>query len=63
MDKLGIGDDMVGLVESELNAAGMHFAVEGKPTRTWFSFEGLLRSGKAPVTTEVWVGGGDAEQS
>ena len=51
------------LVQSQLAAAGMHFSVKTNPTRTWFSFSGLLRSGAAAIMTEVWVGGGDPEQS
>ncbi len=51
------------LVQSELAAAGMHFTVKTNPTRTWFSFTGLLRNGKAAIATESWVGGGDPEQS
>ncbi len=58
-----IGVRIATLVQSQLAAAGMHFTVKTNPTRTWFSFEGLLRNGKASIVTEAWVGGGDPEQS
>ena len=51
------------LVQSQLAAAGMRFSVKTDPTRTWFSTSGLLRSGKATIMNETWVGGGDPEQS
>lgn len=51
------------LVQTQLAAAGMRFSVKTNPTRIWFSTTGLLRSGKAAITSESWVGGGDPEQS
>ncbi len=51
------------LVQTQLAAAGMRFSVKTNPTRIWFSTEGLLRNGKAAITSESWVGGGDPEQS
>ena len=51
------------LVQSQLEAAGMHFSVKTNPTRTWFSYEGLLRNGKASIMAEGWVGGSDPEQT
>ncbi len=51
------------LVQSQLAAAGITLSVKTNPTRTWFSFSGLLRNGKAAMVTESWVGGSDPEQS
>ena len=51
------------LVQSQLAAAGMRFTVKTDPSRTWFSYSGLLRNGKAAIMSEAWVGGGDPEQS
>jgi peptide/nickel transport system substrate-binding protein len=51
------------LVQAQLAAAGMQFAIKANPVRIWFSPEGLLRNGKAAITGESWVGGSDPEQS
>ncbi len=51
------------IVQTQLAAAGFPFTLKTNPTRTWFSFTGLLRSGKATIVTESWVGGSDPEQS
>ena len=51
------------LVQSELATAGMNLSVKTNPTRTWFSYSGLLRNGKAAIAIESWVGGSDPEQS
>lgn len=51
------------LVQSELAVVGINLSVKTNPTRTWFSYSGLLRNGKAAIVTESWVGGSDPEQS
>ncbi|HKE36659.1 MAG TPA: ABC transporter substrate-binding protein [Candidatus Baltobacteraceae bacterium] len=51
------------VVQAQLAAAGMHFELKTEPVRVWFSPQGLLRSGKAALMIEAWVGGMDPEQS
>ncbi len=51
------------IVQTQLAAIGMQFSIKANPTRIWFSPEGLLRNGKASITGETWVGGGDPEES
>ncbi|HEX3370439.1 MAG TPA: ABC transporter substrate-binding protein [Candidatus Cybelea sp.] len=51
------------LVQTQLAAAGMQLTLKSNPSRIWFSPEGLLRSGKATIVGEVWVGGSDPEES
>ncbi|MGZ3498338.1 MAG: ABC transporter substrate-binding protein [Vulcanimicrobiaceae bacterium] len=51
------------LVQSQLAAVGMSVSVKTNPTRVWFRFSGLLRSGSAAMVSETWLGGSDPEQS
>lgn len=58
-----IGVRIATLVQTQLAARGMQFSIKSNPSRIWFSPQGLLRNGKATIAGEVWVGGGDPEQS
>lgn len=51
------------VVQAQLAAAGMNFSLKAQPYRLWFSYQGLLRNGKAALMNEAWIGGMDPEQS
>lgn len=51
------------VLQSQLAAIGMRLTVKTNPSSLWYSTTGLLRNGKAAITVESWVGGGDPEQS
>ncbi len=51
------------LIQSQLAAAGMHVSIKPYTTNIWFSLEGPLRSGRAAMMGESWIGGSDPEQS
>lgn len=51
------------VIQAQLATLGMHFELKTEPVRVWFSPQGLLRSGKAALMVEAWVGGMDPEQS
>ncbi|HEX4012877.1 MAG TPA: peptide ABC transporter substrate-binding protein [Candidatus Cybelea sp.] len=58
-----IGVRIATLVQTQLAAEGVQLSIKSNPSRIWFSPEGLLRNGKASIVGEVWVGGGDPEES